>query len=354
MAATGPMPKATYRGRFAPSPTGSLHLGNARTALLAWARARRSGGTFIVRVEDLDGPRTRTEALTGNLTELRWLGLDWDEGPDVGGRYAPYRQSERSHLYRAALDRLERAGMVFDCYLSRKDVAEASSAPHVADREAGQQAALGSVYGVYGPAQRSLNAHVSAARAGQGRTPSVRLRSDVVVPNGDTPGRAIMAFDDAIAGPQAFEVQRDVGDIVLLRSDGLWAYQLAVVVDDAAMGVTEVVRGADLLASTAAQLLVYGALGAEPPGFAHVGLLLAGDGQRLSKRAGHLSLGDLMSAGVDPRRVVGLLAHTLDWLDSPALIDAKELLGMLPADTRAPAQPARLSSRDLAFLTAGA
>lgn len=348
MADTGPIPSVAYRGRFAPSPTGSLHLGNARTALVAWARARASGGAFILRVEDLDGPRTRREALAGNLAELRWLGLDWDEGPDVGGPYAPYRQSERSHLYRAALDRLERAGMVFDCYLSRKDVAEASSAPHAADREAGQQAALGSVYG---PAQRSLNTHVSAARAAQGRTPSVRLRSDRVAPHDEAKGGATVEFSDAIAGPQAFEVERDVGDIVLLRSDGLWAYQLAVVVDDAAMGVTEVVRGADLLASTAAQLLVYGALGVEPPGFAHVGLLMAGDGQRLSKRTGPLSLGDLMSAGVDPRRVVGLLAHTLGWLDSPARIDANELLGMLPADVGAPAEPARLTERELAFLT---
>ena len=119
-----------YRGRFAPSPSGWLHLGNARTALVAWLRARASGGSFVMRVEDLDGPRTRPEAVLGNLAELRWLGLDWDEGPDVGGPHAPYLQSQRTHLYEAALARLQAAGRTFDCYLSRKDLAEVASAPH--------------------------------------------------------------------------------------------------------------------------------------------------------------------------------------------------------------------------------
>jgi len=310
-----------------------LHLGNARTALLAWVRARVAGGAFVVRVEDIDGPRSRQESVSGNLAELRWLGLDWDEGPDVGGNAGPYLQSARVDLYGAALARLDRTGAVFDCYLSRKDVASASSAPH-GPAEAGQ---------VYGAAQRELNSEVAVERRSAGRSPSKRLAT----------GTGVVAFTDAIAGAQSFDVETQIGDIVMRRSDGLWAYQLAVSVDDAAMGITEVVRGSDLLASTAAQLLVYRRLGVEPPAFAHVGVLLDEHGQRLSKRSGSLSLAELARNAVKPERVVGLVAASLGWLDTPRPLRARQLLSQVDAEllgTASP-EPVTLSRTDMEFLT---
>jgi glutamyl-tRNA synthetase len=324
-----------YRGRFAPSPTGSLHLGNARTALVAWVRARLAGGAFVIRVEDLDGPRTRAQAVTGNLEELQWLGLDWDEGPDVGGPHGPYLQSERGGLYAAALAGLVATGAVFDCYLSRKDVSSASSAPH------GPPAAGH----VYGPDQRRLNLRVGTERHAAGRTPSQRLAV----------GTGTVEFHDAFAGPQSFDAVSEVGDIVLRRSDGLWAYQLAVCVDDAAMGITEVVRGADLLTSTAAQLLVYRALGLAAPSFAHVGSLLDVDGARLSKRAGDHSLFELAQSGVPAERVVGMLAASLGWVASPRTLSARRLLAEVDPHVlgSASAEPTSLTPADLDFLARG-
>lgn len=213
-----------------------------------------------MRVEDLDGPRTRPEAVLGNLEELRWLGLDWDEGPDVGGAHAPYLQSLRSAAYAAAFERLQAAGTVFPCYLSRKDIAEASSAPHGApsgDRP-GEPFGAGRPAGaerVYGEAERALSAGLAREKATAGASPSWRFAV----------AAAAVEFTDACAGRVRLDLPRDVGHFVVRRSDGLWAYQLAVVVDDGAMGITEVVRGADLLTSTGAQLALYAALGAPPP-----------------------------------------------------------------------------------------
>jgi len=323
-----------YRGRFAPSPSGWLHLGNARTALLAWLRARALGGAFVLRVEDLDGPRSRPEAVTGNLEELRWLGLDWDEGPDVGGPHAPYLQSRRSVLYAAALERLAAQGLTFDCYLSRKDLAELASAPH---------GPAGAGEGAYGAAERARNVALTAAKRAAGKAPSVRF----AVPD------VVVTFDDLFAGPRSYDARREVGDVVVRRADGLWAYQLAVVVDDAAMGVTEVVRGADLLPSTAAQLLLYAALGAEPPRFAHLPLLVDGGGERLAKRRGSLTLRELAAAGVRPERVVGLLAHGLGLVPTPTELTAAELLAAFdPSRTAFP--EARLTDAELAWLGADA
>jgi len=317
------------RGRYAPSPTGSLHLGNARTALVAWLRARSQGASFVLRVEDLDEPRTVAQAVEGNLHELAWLGLDWDEGPDVGGPHAPYRQSERHHLYEAALARLTRQGLIFECYLSRRELRELSSAPH------GQAP-------VYGEAQRRLNERVVAEKRAQGKQPALRLRVE--------PGE--LKFEDAFLGPQRFDALRDVGDIVLRRADGAWAYQLAVVVDDIAMGIEEVVRGADLLPSTAAQLLLYRRLGAKPPRFAHVPLLLDETGERMAKRRGSLTLESLRSAGIDPGRVVGLLAHSLGLLPERRPVTPQELAQHArhwqPADA-----PHRLTRTDLEWLSRG-
>lgn len=273
-------------GRFAPSPTGPLHLGSALAALAAWASVRSVSGRFIVRVEDLDGPRTVAGATDAQIAALRWLGLDWDEGPDAGGSHAPYVQSERSAIYESALARLAADGRLFPCRRSRRDLASLASAPHGADGlppypRAWRPATLGS----FDPPDAAA------------------LR--FVVADGET------TWTDRIRGPQRESVASTVGDFVLKRRDGLYAYQLAVVVDDLAMGVTEVVRGADLLDSTARQIQLIEALGGTRPTYAHVPLVVAPDGAKLSKRDGALALDALADAGVVPEAVVGWLAFAL-------------------------------------------
>ena len=317
------------RGRYAPSPTGSLHLGNARTAFVAWCRARRAGSTFVMRVEDLDEPRTVEEAVSGNLEELRWLGLDWDEGPDVGGPHDPYRQSERHELYRRALDDLVQRDLLFECYLSRRELRELSSAPH------GEAP-------VYGERERSENEQVREQKAAEGKKPSLRLRA----PELD------LRFHDALYGPQRFDARKEVGDVVLRRADDAWAYQFAVVVDDVAMEIEEVVRGADLLHSTASQLLVYLALGRRPPSFLHVPLLLDESGERLAKRRGSLTLAGLREEGVAPDRVIGLLAYTLGLLERPRPLDMTEMLAIFAVD-RLHLEPFTLRPEDLEWLRSG-
>ncbi len=276
------------RGRFAPSPTGPLHLGNARTALVSWLAARAAGGAYVMRVEDLDGPRVRPGLESQILEELRWLGLDWDEGPDVGGPSAPYRQSERLTTYAVALGRLREAGLVYPCFCSRAEIAAASQAPHGPSDE--------------GPRYPGTCAALSveeSARRSAARRPAWRFRA--------TPDE--VRFEDLVHGMQEVDVAAQVGDFVVARADGVPAYQLAVVVDDAAMAVTDVVRGDDLLPSTGRQLLLYRALGLAEPRFAHVPLVVGEDGERLAKRHGALSLGELRARGADPREVVGLLAE---------------------------------------------
>ena len=284
------------RGRYAPSPTGQLHLGNARTALLAYWQARAQNGQFVMRVEDLDLQRSRPEFIQANLQELRWLGLSWDEGPDVGGPYAPYKQSARFELYEKALKVLEASGHLFECYLSRKDLRgdlQVASAPHGAGT-------------VYGAAQRNLNEQVKTQKQREGKTSSLRF---AVKPQ-------TLTFQDEVLGSVTLNPAQETGDFVVRRADGEWAYQLAVVVDDIAMNITHVLRGDDLLPSTGAQLLLYEALGAEPPTFAHVPLLLNTDGSRLAKRKGSLTLTSLKAAGVKPERVVGLLAFTAGLIEN--------------------------------------
>ena len=291
------------RSRYAPSPTGPLHLGNARTALLAFWHARSQGGAFVLRVEDLDTQRSRPEFIGANLAELRWLGLSWDEGPDVGGAFGPYRQSRRSGLYEAALRRLEQHDRLFPCYLSRKDLQEVASAPH-------------GVGPAYGEAQRRLNAQVGGEKRAAGKVPSLRFR---VEPQA-------LEFHDAVCGEVRTDPARTTGDFVVRRADGEWAYQLAVVVDDMAMQMTHVLRGDDLLPSTGPQLLLYRALGAAPPTFAHVPLLQDTDGERLAKRKGSLTLTALRGAGVRPERVAGLLAYTLGLQPELAEADVQDFV----------------------------
>ena len=275
------------RGRYAPSPTGDLHLGNASTALLAWLSVRAAGGTFVLRVEDLDAPRARPGAVERCLEDLAWLGLDWDEGPDRGGPFGPYVQSTRRAGYDDAFERLRAAGGVYPCFCSRKDAAAAASAP----QEPGDEAP-------YSGRCRDLPAADAEARIAEGRRHAWRFRIE-----GDAPG-----FDDRVLGPVP---PRALGDFVVRRSDGIPAYQLAVVVDDAAMEMGEVVRGNDLLASTPRQLMLYRALGLPPPVFAHVPLWLGPDGARLSKRHEGITLRELREGGLGPAALVGRLAHRL-------------------------------------------
>ncbi|UCH25495.1 MAG: tRNA glutamyl-Q(34) synthetase GluQRS [Trueperaceae bacterium] len=315
------------RGRYAPSPTGALHLGNARTALVAWWQARSRGGSFTLRVEDLDEARTVSEAVQGNLDELRWLGIDWDEGPDVGGPHESYRQSERLDLYHQALERLEASGHLFECYLSRKDLRELASAPH------------GS-FPVYGEPERRANERLAQAKRAGGKDPSVRFRvPDVTV-----------EFSDLLMGAKRFDVRKEVGDFVVRRADNVLAYQLAVVVDDIAMGITEVVRGDDLLTSTAAQLLLYRALDVDPPEYAHVPLLLDETGRRMAKRKGSLTLSALVANGVRPERVVGLLAYSLGVTSVLEERSAEECLDHYEL-ARLRQEPVSLTPAELAWLT---
>lgn len=314
------------RGRYAPSPTGSLHLGNARTALIAWLRARSTGSSFVMRVEDLDEDRSKEEHVHGNLDELRWLGLDWDEGPDVGGPHGPYRQSERHDRYEAALAALADTSDLFECYLSRADLRELASAPH------GRPV-------IYGPRERRLNERVKATKREEGKQPAIRFRARA----------GTVTFSDRIHGTQTVDSERDIGDVVIRRADRVWSYQLAVVVDDLAMEIREVVRGDDLLPSAATQAALCRALGAEPPSYVHVPLLLDTDGERMAKRKGSLTLASLRDSGVPAERVVGLLASTLGLVERPESVAAAELTAAFRLDELA-AEPYELQPEELAWL----
>jgi len=313
------MASSGERGRYAPSPTGRLHLGNARTALLAWLDARSRGGAFVMRVEDLDRARVPAGAETALLDDLGWLCLDWDEGPDRGGPFAPYRQSERAARYDAAIARLLAEGRAFPCACSRADVARAAQAPHEADEDGPR----------YPGTCRDLPAdEVRARAAAQGRAPAIRFAGA---------GQRI-GFVDEIHGPVAAD-DAGLDDFVLRRADGTAAYQLAVVVDDAAMSVTRVVRGDDLLRSTPRQLALYRALGLPAPAFAHVPLVLTASGERLAKRTRPEAIADLRVRGVTPEMVVGALAASAGLRATGAAVAARDLIAAfsLAAIDRRPA-----------------
>jgi glutamyl-tRNA synthetase len=264
-----------YRGRLAPSPTGYLHLGHARTFWLAQQRVRANGGTLVLRNEDLDSTRFKMEFVPAMIEDLKWFGFHWQEGPDCGGPFAPYNQSGRMDVYRAALEKLRAGGFIYPCTCSRKDIRSAARAPHAEDDEV-----------IYpGTCRENRKSEIG------NRKFAWRFR----VPDGET-----IAFADGNCGEQRFVAGRDFGDFVVWRGDGVPAYQLACVADDAAMRITEVVRGADLLVSTARQILIYRALGLTPPGFYHCPLWLDEAGVRLAKRHDALSLRTLRARGATP------------------------------------------------------
>jgi glutamyl-tRNA synthetase len=273
-------------GRLAPSPTGGLHLGHARTFLIAWLAARRAGGRVVLRIEDLDSSRVRPEARAGILDDLAWLGLDWDEAPLV--------QSEQREAYAASLERLKQIDAVYPCTCTRGDIARAAAAPHTEDE---------------GPVYPGTCAGRTAAAAEElvraGRLFAWRFR---------VPGGAV-AWDDLVLGRVAVEPARCGGDFVVAREGLGPAYQLAVVHDDAAQGITQVIRGDDLVPSTPRQILLFQALGCAPPEFGHVPLAIGPDARRLAKRDGSIKLATLRGAGVDPRRLVGWLARSCGWTD---------------------------------------
>ncbi|MEF2966070.1 tRNA glutamyl-Q(34) synthetase GluQRS [Paenibacillus sp. M1] len=299
------------RGRFAPTPSGDMHLGNAKIALLSWLQMRAAGGVFVLRIEDIDIQRARPEITERIIEDLRWLGLDWDEGPGEGGRFGPYWQSRRLAYYEEALARLEAAGGLYPCYCSRAELLAVAGAPH----------GLSSEGAPYPGTCRGLSPEERRERAAR-KTPSLRF----ALAEGEP-----VHFDDGIAGPIAFPPGSG-GDFVVRRADGLFSYQLAVTVDDALMDITDVLRGGDLLDSTPRQLALYAALGYTPPAFAHAPLLLGEDGRRLAKRHGDLGIAGLRAAGAAPEAVIGWLAHISGLTDRFEPLAAKDLISTFSLD----------------------
>ena len=275
-----------YRGRIAPSPTGYLHLGHARTCWMAQERARSYGGVLVLRNEDIDRVRCKPDFVSAMIEDLRWFGFDWQEGPDIGGPFAPYNQSERYPQYRDALAKLEQGGFIYPCTCSRKDLQSAARAPHAEeDNEP-----------IYPGTCRPPSLRFGATReARKSQIVNRKYHWRFRVPDGET-----ISFIDASLGSQRFAAGQHFGDFVIWRNDDVPAYQLACVVDDAAMEITEVVRGADLLVSTARQILLYRALGLTPPQFYHCALMTDEAGVRLSKRHDSLSLRRLREQGKNP------------------------------------------------------
>ena len=281
------LPRLPYRGRIAPSPTGLLHLGHARTFWIAARRAAENRGALVLRNEDLDPQRCRPEFVAAMIEDLRWLGISWDEGPDCGGEFGPYSQSERREFYLAAWRKLREMGAIYPCTCSRRDVALAASAPNGLDDEP--------VYpGKCRPVPLASVPDADADADAAPRSLNWRFR----VPDGE-----VVRFDDLHFGAQSAVSGKDFGDFIVWRRDDVPAYHLAVVVDDAAMRITEVVRGADLLRSTARQILLYRALGLEVPDYYHCDLVRDEGGVRLAKRNDSLSIRKLRELGWTAERV---------------------------------------------------
>ena len=298
----GPQPRS---GRYAPSPTGELHLGNLRTALLAWLFARSSGSPFLLRIEDLDRERVRERYVGSQLADLRLLGIDWDG--------EPVRQSARGAGHEAALERLRRDGRVYRCFCSRREVREAASAQHGEAPD-----------GAYPGTCRELGEAEADRRAAAGEEFALRLRAEL----------AAVTFRDRLHGERT-EV---ADDVVLRRRDGVVAYNLAVVVDDAEQGIEEVVRGDDLLPATAAQALLCDLLGLTRPAWVHVPLVLGPDGERLAKRHGAVTLAELADRGIDSGEALAWMARSLDLAAPGEPVTATGLVARFDPD-RIPAEP---------------
>jgi glutamyl-tRNA synthetase len=307
-----PIPPALPRGRLAPSPTGAQHVGNARTYLVAWLSARSRNAELRLRIEDIDSPRIKPGASDLILKDVRWLGLDWDGEPVV--------QTQRLPLYERALQTLRDAELVYPCTCTRSDIAQAASAPHVGDE---------------GPAYPGTCSRRRAADADELRVPFAWRFRFTEAP----------AFVDEYRGPIALD-PAGLGDFVVWKSVGTPAYQLAVVVDDADMGITEVVRGDDLIPSTPRQLALFQALALTPPAFVHVPLVVGPDGRRLAKRHGDTRLAALRAAGVRPEALIGLLAWSCGWLVRPEPISLPQLLPLYRLEA-IPREPFVLTSAQL-------
>lgn len=296
-----PVAETAVVGRFAPTPSGRMHLGNVFSCLMAWLSARSAGGRIILRIEDLD-PRAQDKAVADRLmADLEWLGLEWDEGP--------YWQSERTDIYEEAIRRLDDSGLTYPCFCTRAEL-HAATAPHASD----------GTY-LYAGTCRDLTPEQIAERSCR-RAPATRLR----VPDEDDPAGTI-EFCDLAYGPQKEVLAHECGDFLVRRSDGVFAYQLAVVVDDGLMGVNQVVRGRDLLGSSARQIYLARLLGLSAPAYGHVPLLTALDGRRLSKRDQDLDLGALRQRGITSRRIVGALVAAAGIAHKGEEASPEELLG---------------------------
>ena len=277
----------SHRGRFAPSPTGDLHLGSAVAAVFCAAAVLQARGTLVLRVEDIDTPRVVPGQAERIAEDLAWLGIEFQEGPGIGGAAGPYVQSERQTRYEAAINQLAAQGLAYLCDCSRAEIARVASAPHAGEEGPRYPGTCRQ----FGMRQRSFRRH-----------PAVRL----AVPDDS---RAVVTTNDLVLGSRTENVAEGMGDFVLRRGDGIFAYQLAVVVDDLAMGITDVVRGADLASSSARQMLLAHLLGGEPPSYAHVPLLVADDGRRLAKRDGGMTIREQRALGRDPRELVRTIAR---------------------------------------------
>ena len=289
--------RSEYRGRIAPSPTGLLHVGHARTFWQAFERARAAGGALIFRNEDLDPQRSRPDYAAAMFEDLRWLGIEWDEGPDVGGPFAPYEQSRRRERYLAVWQRLLRCGFLYPCTCSRKELNRIAQAPHEHQNASpGAPILWESDEGPMYPGTCRPPAESAAALQSIENPAGVNWRFRV--PDGEA-----VEFDDLHFGRQRFVAGEDFGDFPVWRRDDVPAYQLAVVADDLDMRITEVVRGADLLLSTARQILLYRALGAEPPQWFHCDLVLDERGERLAKRSDAVSIRALRERGAQAETV---------------------------------------------------
>lgn len=290
---------AAKKCRLAPSPTGAQHVGNARTYLIAWLSARSQAASVTLRIEDIDSPRVKSGASQLIEEDLRWLGLDWDDGP--------YVQTQRLPLYEQALEVLKSKELVYPCTCTRSDIEQAASAPHMEHE---------------GPVYPGTCAHRRAADAKSLDRPYAwRFRVT------DSP-----AFDDLYRGPTQIDLKQVGGDFAVWKSSKTPAYQLAVVVDDADMGITEVIRGDDLIPSTPRQLLLYRALDLQPPRFGHVPLVVGEDGRRLAKRHGDTRLVTLREAGVQAEALIGLLAWSCGWIEKPTPILAREMVPLYRLD----------------------